>query len=128
MKFSKHSQGESCQGCNDRMTQASDLIAEAFYFIKSNHHDVHCSWVHRGREDQEVAFKSGASRAHFGESKHNLLPAQAMDIFQINEKGAAVFDGVFCAKINKELSANGYVLKWGGNFKRLGDSGHFEEH
>lgn len=125
MKFSRHTEGEVCQGCNDRMTQASDLIAEAFYFIKGNHNEVHTSWVHRGKEDQEAAFKSGASRAHFGESKHNSLPAEAMDIFQIID-GRAIFDGVFCAKINKELVNAGYVLKWGGSFKKLGDSGHFE--
>lgn len=125
MKFPRHSDGESCDGCNKRMSQASDSIAEAFYFIKSNHNEVHCSWVHRGKEDQESAFKSGASRAHFGESKHNLLPSEAMDLFQIIE-GKAVFDGVFCAKLNKELIEAGYELKWGGTFRKLGDYGHWE--
>lgn len=87
---------------------------------------MHCSWVYRDKEEQEEAFNSGASRAHFGESKHNLLPAQAVDIFQINEHGSAVFDGVFCAHLNKLANQNSFDLKWGGDFKKIGDSGHFE--
>ena len=34
----------------------------------------------RGRHDQEKAFSSGHSRAHFGQSAHNWSPAIALDI------------------------------------------------
>jgi peptidoglycan L-alanyl-D-glutamate endopeptidase CwlK len=34
----------------------------------------------RGRAEQELAFKQGNSKAHFGDSAHNYKPAIAMDI------------------------------------------------
>jgi peptidoglycan L-alanyl-D-glutamate endopeptidase CwlK len=34
----------------------------------------------RGRAEQELAFKLGNSKAHFGDSAHNYLPAIAVDI------------------------------------------------
>lgn len=126
MKFSRHTDGPSCDGCNERLTQAHDSISDFYYFIKQKYHNVHCSWVYRGKEDQEKMFDEKSTFAHFGESKHNLLPAQAIDLFQINENGAAVFDGVFCAGINKLAKLNGFDLKWGGDFKKIGDSGHWE--
>lgn len=126
MKFPKHEQGPSCRGCDERIMQAHDTIAEFFYFVKARDPSAHCSWVHRGKEDQEKAFKERKSMARFGQSKHNLLPAEAIDLFQINEEGRAVFDPIWCAKINKAAIEAGYELRWGGHFKKLGDAGHFE--
>lgn len=34
----------------------------------------------RGRAEQELAFKQKRSRAHFGQSAHNYIPAIAMDL------------------------------------------------
>lgn len=128
MKFPKHTFGPSCEGCNERLKQAHDDIAEVYYFLKSKYPDIHCSWVYRGKEDQEAAYKAKLSNCHFGKSKHNLLPAEAIDLFQQDENGKGIWDSVFCAKINQELVEAGFKLKWGGHFKRLGDSGHWERH
>lgn len=35
----------------------------------------------RGRADQERAFAAGRSKAHFGQSAHNYIPAIAFDLF-----------------------------------------------
>lgn len=126
MIHQKHNQDESCPGCESRIKDACSEIREFFYFVKARYPEVHCSWVYRGEKEQEEAYKSGASKAKFGQSKHNIVPAQAIDIFQIDDTGRAIFNGIFCAKINKEAHDAGFKLKWGGNFKSLGDSGHFE--
>lgn len=124
--MSKHNQGDSCQSCLDKLIHGHPGIVEAYHFIKTRHPDVHCSWIYRGPEDQEKARSSGASLAKFGQSKHNLEPAQAMDLFQIDENGIAIFDPKFCSKLNAELKEAGFKLKWGGDFKKIGDYCHWE--
>ena len=42
--------------------------------------DMTVTCGHRGKEEQEKAFKEGKSKAHFGQSKHNSLPSKAVDI------------------------------------------------
>ena len=42
--------------------------------------DVSLICGYRGRAEQELAFKSGNSKAHFGESPHNYWPALAVDL------------------------------------------------
>ena len=34
----------------------------------------------RGQDEQERAFEQGFSKAHFGESKHNIYPSEAVDV------------------------------------------------
>lgn len=126
MKFPKHEQGHVCEGCLERLKQGHPDIIEAYNFAKSRYHDFHVSWIYRDEENQEKARSVGASKAKFGESKHNLLPAQAMDGFQLDESGIAIFDPIFCTKLNQELKNAGFKLKWGGEFKKLGDYGHWE--
>lgn len=42
--------------------------------------DMTITCGHRGKEEQEKAFKEGKSKAHFGQSKHNSLPSKAVDV------------------------------------------------
>lgn len=126
MKYAKHTRGDSCQGCLDRLLEGHNDIVEAYHFAKARHPDFHLSCVHRGKEDQEKAFESGASMAQFGQSKHNLMPAEAMDGFQIDENGSAVFDPKFCRQLNVEFQEAGFKMRWGGNFKKIGDHCHWE--
>lgn len=125
MKFPKHTNDEVCLGCEARLKGGHPLIVEFFRFVKQKFKDAHCSWVHRGEESQNEAFDQGLSKLRFPNSKHNLLPAEAIDIFQIID-GSAVFDPVFCAGVNKLSKLNGFNLRWGGDFRTLGDSGHWE--
>lgn len=127
MKYSHHVSGPSCAGCNERLVSGDPVIQHFFLAVKSEHNDIHCSWVHRDKSDQEAAFASGESKLHYPNSKHNLMPSEAVDIFQIDDNGRAVFDGKFCAGINKRAEELGFKLRWGGSFHDLGDSGHFEK-
>lgn len=126
MSFPKHTQGSECEGCNERLKEGHVLIQSLFHQLKDKHPELHCSWVYRGPEDQELFFRSGASRARFGESKHNLKPSEAVDLFQITQKGTALFDPIYCARLNQEAKTLGFKVRWGGDFKTIGDSGHFE--
>lgn len=91
----------------------------------------------RGRAEQEKAFKGKFSKAHFGESAHNYVPAVALDIcpFPIDFNSAAKFRAiakVIMAKA-KELKL---PVRWGGDWdmdgdwkdERFLDWGHFELH
>lgn len=44
------------------------------------HFDCSVLCGHRNERDQEIAYVSGNSNAHFGESKHNSVPAMAVDV------------------------------------------------
>lgn len=125
-KFPKHTQGTECEGCNERLKDAHILLQSFFSIIKDKHPSVHISWVYRDEESQKKAVELGASKLPFPKSKHNKLPAEAIDIFQINENGKAVFDPGFCRMIFKESEQLGFKFTWGGSFKSLGDYGHFE--
>lgn len=126
MIFKHHTDEDMCPGCEDRLRFGHPEIQRFFRYFKEIHPDLHCSWVYRDQQSQDEAFDGGYSKLKFPQSKHNLAPSQAVDIFQINENGKAVFDGVFCAKINKEAQVSGFKLRWGGEFRSLGDYGHFE--
>lgn len=126
MTFKHHNRDPQCPGCEDRLIQGHPEIVRFFNFFKEKTPDLHCSWVYRDKEMQDEAYASGKSRAHFPNSKHNLEPSQAVDIFQIDEDGKAVFSKEFCESIHNEAIENGFNVRWGGDFKSLGDYGHFE--
>lgn len=126
MKYPKHTQGSECEGCNERLKQAHVLLQSFFYQLKEISEDVHVSHVFRDEADQNAAFESGASKLKWPNSKHNRIPAEAIDIFQIDSKGKAVFDPRFCHEAYKLSLRLGFDFRWGGQFKTLGDYGHFE--
>lgn len=99
----------------------------------------------RGRVAQEMAFNSGNSQVHFGDSAHNWSPAIAFDLFPApydwnNSKAFKALSRVILA-MPKQLGLKGLdgkrlVLRWGGDFRMDGDrttddgwdGGHFELH
>jgi peptidoglycan L-alanyl-D-glutamate endopeptidase CwlK len=91
----------------------------------------------RGRAEQEKAFKGGFSKARFGKSAHNYVPAVALDIVPYpidfnNVVGFRQIAKTFIA-VSKRLSI---PLRWGGDWdmdgdwkdERFLDWGHFELH
>jgi peptidoglycan LD-endopeptidase CwlK len=91
----------------------------------------------RGRLAQEMAFKKGHSKAHFGQSAHNYVPAIAMDLFPApydwnNEKAFIELSKVIMP-IAKRL---GIPIRWGGDWHMDGnktktdswDKPHYELH
>lgn len=89
----------------------------------------------RGRAEQEKAFKSGFSKAKFGQSAHNYVPAIALDLcpYPIDFNDAAKFRII--AKTIMACAAKLKIpLRWGGDWdmdgdwkdERFLDWGHFE--
>ena len=126
-----HTSDPECLLCEQKLTQAHPDLGKWFRDLKSRHANVHISWSYRDQESQEKAFSEGTTKLHYPLSAHNHTvqgepQALALDIFQIDDTGKAVFDPVFCAKVNQESLSLGYQLKWGGQWKSLGDNDHFQ--
>jgi len=86
----------------------------------------------RGQIEQEAAFNSGASRAHFGQSAHNaVLPngkpaSEAWDIGVI-VNGKYVGDSAHPSYVRAGAIAEKLGLKWYGNPKwRFLESAHMQ--
>lgn len=94
----------------------------------------------RGRSAQELAFAAGHSKARFGESAHNYLPAVAVDLFPApyswDTKRADVRDAFKTLRdvMMHAAQRRGVRLRWGGDWDRDGvpnsvgliDLPHFE--
>lgn len=91
------------------------------------HRDCTILCGHRDQEEQEQAFRTGNSKARFGESPHNKVPALAVDVmpYPINWddlKGIHEFAGF----VQGVASQMGIKVKWGGRFKNFFDGPHYE--
>lgn len=92
----------------------------------------------RGRDDQNRAYAAGKSKAKFGESAHNYVPAIAVDIapYPVDWDDRARFSAL--AKVVLRIAkAKGIPLRWGGDWNMDGenkgdkdnwDMPHFELH
>jgi len=91
----------------------------------------------RGRTDQERAYATGRSKAKFGQSAHNYVPAIAFDLFPApydwnNRAAFKKLSGVIMAIAKKK----GVPIRWGGDWNMDGDKTtsdawdmpHFELH
>lgn len=127
-----HTSDPTCALCELKLTQAHPELGRWFRDVKSRHANIHISWSYRDQASQEQAFSDGASGLHYPKSAHNHTGVQgeplslALDVFQIDDLGRAKFDPIFCARINDENEKAGIQMLWGGTFKDLGDSGHFQ--
>jgi len=85
-------------------------------------------WGYRGRDEQERAFRTGNSKARWGESPHNVMPSRAFDVIPY-PKGfkASDADFYFLATIIMAAAIRVNVrIKWGGHFRSIRDLAHFE--
>lgn len=91
----------------------------------------------RGRAAQTKAFMQGNSKAKFGQSAHNYVPAIAMDLFPApyDWNNIAAFDRL--AKVIMRIAKeHGTPIRWGGDWNMDGDKTksdawdkpHFELH
>jgi hypothetical protein len=123
-----HNAGPVCGLCEEKLKLARQELVDWFHDLKSRNPTVHVSWGYRDQQSQEDAFAAGTSRLHFPTSAHNRTPSDALDIFQINSMGQAVFDPVFFRKVSEEIIAAKLPFIWGGVFRSLGDFDHFQYH
>ena len=119
---------------NDVDTRLVDLVMTVATLFK----DVQVICGHRGKAEQDDAFKRGASKVKWPNGKHNSKPSKAVDIALIragkidwnNRTDFAAIGGamLMAAKIK------GIPLRWGGDFNGnlnfsddgFVDSPHFE--
>lgn len=94
---------------------------------------AHVSWVFRNESQQTQAVIDKVSETPWPRSQHNKMMdgkpcARAFDLFEIDQRGRAVWDPSFFRAIWKFVEAKGFPVKWGGAWKSIGDANHFELH
>jgi peptidoglycan L-alanyl-D-glutamate endopeptidase CwlK len=81
----------------------------------------------RNQCDQDAACASGKSRAPWPTSKHNCSPSRAVDVapFPIDWDDIKRFRE-FADFVKERAAALGISVRWGGDFKTIGDFDHWE--
>lgn len=120
-----------CPLCEGKLGEAHPYLQTWFHGKKVSYPTLHISWAYRDCADQEKAFAAGETRLHWPHSAHNhtnggVPNALALDLFSLSEDGVAVFPFLLYSRINNENVADKLPIRWGGNFKSIGDSDHFE--
>lgn len=91
--------------------------------------EVDCTIIcgHRGKEEQEEAYRTGRSKAQWGQSKHNAHPSRAVDVMPYpidwNDR-ERLFE--FAGYVKGVASQLGIKVKWGGDFDSFFDGPHWE--
>lgn len=76
----------------------------------------------RGRAAQTKAFLQGNSKAPFGQSAHNYVPAIAMDLFPAPYDWNDTAAFIKLSKVIMRIAAKkGIKLRWGGDWNMDGD-------
>lgn len=102
------------------------------------HYDCSILCGHRGKKEQDEAYKNGKSKLAFPKSKHNLTPSLAVDaapypIDWEDKKTFCLFAG-YVKEAAASLYDSGFIshkIRWGGDWKGTnkvssGDFPHFE--
>lgn len=123
-KFSIYSK-QRLATCHPDIRKVCEQVIKTFDF------SVTCG--HRGRADQEAAYKKGHSKVRFPNSAHNKLPSLAVDIVpypvdwsdigRFKALAAAFFAVATLLKERGEITSQ---FVWGGTWKKLKDYPHFE--
>lgn len=122
--MSKHEINPQCPKCQEMLYayEIDPVLRQWFEDLQVRQPEVHIAYTYRGKAEQDKFFREGKSKAKFGKSPHNYLPALAIDIFFLVE-GKYYLDMKWLMKIAGELPSS---IQWGGNFKSLKDGPHFE--
>lgn len=129
--FPPHEDGLVCPGCEARLLLAHPYMQGFFHAIKPEFVDTHIAWSYRDEKQQNDDFYHGRSKLRWPFSRHNRMDrdgnpkAEALDLFQ-QVNGCGIWDPGNNARIYKRATEMGFEINWGGHFKSLGDSGHFE--
>lgn len=122
-----HIPEDTCPGCEKKLEMAHvDLVNWFRNVVKPAHPDCHISWSFRDRASQDQAYAEGKSKLPWPESKHNSNPAEAIDLFELASNGMACWNWKYFKQIADEAKEKALPIRWGGDFKHLGDTDHFE--
>ena len=114
---------------DDRLVRFCEEVQKALWLKTGRSLVIVCG--HRGETDQETAYRKGASKARFGQSAHNTLPAAAVDIAPSGPTGGIDWDVRGSAwqallRIAREVAlAEGTPIDWRRSMFS-GDEGHVE--
>ena len=92
---------------------------------------------HRSNEDQEIAYKTGASKKRPGYSKHNRMPSIAVDILPYGGRDVwadHIRFGLLAGWVLRCAFEEDVPIRWGGDWRMnwresyssFFDGGHFE--
>ena len=115
---------------------------QVLFYEVIKYYDCKILESYRDAADQEKDFAAGKTKLHYPYSKHNHMPALAVDVAPYpidfkDEKRNIWFGGYVCglAQILKESGKMTHAIRWGGAWEGLGkleagksleDSDHFE--
>ena len=117
-RFGKRSQ-ERLNTCHNDLQKICNEAIKIYDFT------IICG--HRGEEAQNEAYNTGASNAKFGQSKHNKVPSEAIDVapYPIDWNDTERFARL-AGIIQAVAFEENIPIRWGGDFKNLKDMPHFE--
>ncbi len=122
-----HTSDDVCPLCEEKLAQVHPYLSYWFRrHVKRFQPNAHVSWGFRGKDDQNRFFDQEKTTLRFPLSPHNKTPAMAIDLFQLDDKGKAVWDVDFFKVLNFYNERAKINLRWGGNFKKWKDYNHFE--
>jgi len=82
---------------------------------------------YRGKEDQDRAYREGKSNVTFPNSKHNNAPSLAVDIAPYPTLYSNEYEFWYVAGVIMSIAKQLQIpLRWGGRWKTLRDTPHFE--
>lgn len=122
--------GFFCKTSLNRLYECHPLLVELMlYSSRKSEMDFTVVCGHRSEEDQDKAFKDGFSKAKSGQSRHNKIPSEAIDLapwpIDWNDKQRFI-DLAYHIKASAKYL--GIPIKWGGDPDwdgPPGDYGHF---
>ena len=88
---------------------------------------------YRSPERQDELYKQGRSKPgpvvtykRGGKSKHNQLPAPALDVAFLLPDGEVSWSGLLLSKFARLMKAADARVRWGGDWPKFKDAPHFE--
>jgi len=114
-KFSRRSK-DRLSHCDERLQKWMNE------FI--NYVDVGIVCGHRSKLEQDLAFKKGASKVKWPNSKHNQYPSKAIDIVFYDDKGKPIWDThQACYVAGRALQLAEWMfgegkIRWGGDWSQ----------
>lgn len=124
--MSHHTHEQECPACEEKLEKAHPALAVWFHKQKAKNPKLHVSWSYRDKDNQEEAYSEGRTKLHYPNSKHNKLPAEALDLFELNEQSIAIWNPMTFADIAAQSEKDGDPIMWGGRWKTIGDTDHFQ--
>lgn len=123
----------------DRLGTCHPLLRLLFNRVIRRHDlpfDLTVLCGHRGKAEQDAAVASGASRLRWPNSKHNSIPADAVDVAPL-VGGVVSWDWAhyraLAPLVRREWMAmedtgmtDGWRLEWGGDWQRFPDGPHWQ--